>query len=161
MRTILTFFTAAFLSFTALTACAAQDIDAPQPTLPQSPLIVETANGPVTLTVEIADDPHEVRTGMMFRQQIGDDEGMLFDMERPHEVFFWMHNTLIPLDIIFIAEDGHIHRIAANSPRLSDALIPSSGSTLGVLEIGGGRAQALGIEVGDLVRHPLFGNAPD
>ncbi len=160
MRMIFTFLFVAAFSLTGLTACAAQDIEAPQATLPQSALVIETSGGPVSLTVELADDPEEVRTGMMFRTAIGDDEGMLFDMGRAREAFFWMHNTLIPLDIIFIAEDGRIHRIAANSAPLSDALIPSQGTTLGVLEIGGGRAQALGIHVGDLVRHPLFGNAP-
>ena len=151
----------AFLfSFCGLAACAAQGISAPQPRLPTSQLIVETANGAVEFMVELADDPIEIQTGMMFREEVGDFEGMLFDMGPGREAMFWMRNTLVPLDIIFIRSDGAIHRIAANARPLSEELIPSYGPVRGVLEIRGGRAAELGIAIGDTVRHPLFGNAP-
>jgi uncharacterized membrane protein (UPF0127 family) len=160
MRTLLTTFFAAVFSLATLTACAAQNIGAAQPTLPQSPLVIETQGGPIDFTAELAQQPREVTTGMMFRERIGDDEGMLFDMGSPREVFFWMRNTQILLDIIFISADGRIHNIAENAVPYSEALIPSLGPTRGVLEIGGGRAAELGIAPGDLVRHELFGNGP-
>jgi len=160
MRSFTTLLAALFFSFVTLTACAAQNISGPQATLPQSPLVIETARGPIEFTAELARAPREVQTGMMFRTEIADDEGMLFDMGQPREVYFWMRNTLIPLDIIFISPDGHIHNIAENAVPLSEALIPSLGTTLGVLEIGGSRAAELGIAPGDLVRHDLFGNGP-
>lgn len=159
MRSLSIFSYAIAIMFVGLTACAAQNITGPQPTLPQSPLVIETARGPVDLVVELADDPIEERTGMMFRQQVGPNEGMLFDLGTVREATFWMHNTLIPLDIIFIKADGTILRIAHDAVPRSDDLIPSSGPVRAVLEIGGGRAAELGVQEGDLVRYPLFGNA--
>jgi uncharacterized membrane protein (UPF0127 family) len=158
MKPLVTFAASILISFAGLTACAAQAIEGPQATLPQSPLVIETDHGPVEFVIEMADDPDEVRTGMMFREQIGPNEGMLFDMGRVRDAAFWMQNTLISLDIIFIEEDGTILRIAREAPPLSDDLIYSFGPVRGVLEIGGGQAAKQGLEEGDLVRHPLFGN---
>lgn len=160
MRPFLTLVSTIAIIFVGLSACAAQAINGPQPRLNQSPLTIETASGAVEFTVEFADDPVEVRTGMMFRQEIEDFEGMLFDMGRVREAAFWMRNTLIPLDIIFIEEDGTIFRIAADAVPQTDDPIYSYGPVRGVLEIGGGRAAELGLEEGDLVRHPLFENTP-
>ena len=151
---------AILVAFVGLAACAAEGAPGAQPPLPKSPLIVEAAGGPVRFTVELADEPQETQTGMMFRQSIGELEGMLFDMGRPRTAIFWMRNTIIPLDIIFIDADGRILNIAANATPLSEEPLPSNGPARGVLEIGGGRATELGIEAGDLVHHTIFGNAP-
>jgi len=160
MRLIKTILGALALSFAGLAACAAQGITGPQATLPQSTLVIDTENGPVEFVVELADDAIEVQTGMMFREQIGDDAGMLFDMGYNRDATFWMHNTLISLDILFIRGDGTIHHVAANAEPLSEDLIPSYGPVRGVLEIRAGRAEELGIAEGDRVHHPLFGTAP-
>jgi uncharacterized membrane protein (UPF0127 family) len=81
---------------------------------------------------------------------------MLFDFKRPQQTAFWMRNTLIPLDILFIAADGRIVSIARNAVPHSEVPIPSGGVVLGVLEIAGGRAAQLGIYPGDRVKHRIF-----
>ncbi len=81
---------------------------------------------------------------------------MLFDFERDQPVSFWMRNTYIPLDIIFIQGDGRILRIAENTQPLSDRLIPSGGPVRAVLEVIGGTARKLGIAPGDRVESPIF-----
>jgi uncharacterized membrane protein (UPF0127 family) len=83
-------------------------------------------------------------------------QGMLFDFERDQPVSFWMRNTYIPLDIIFIQGDGRILRIAENTQPLSDRLIPSGGPVRAVLEVIGGTARKLGIAPGDRVESPIF-----
>jgi hypothetical protein len=156
------FFQALVIAFVfaagGLAACAAPAGTSAQPALPKSALSVETASGTVAFTVELADEPLEIQTGMMFRRSIGEREGMLFDIGRPRVTAFWMRNTLIPLDIIFIDEGGRIIDIAANATPLSEEPLFPRGPARGVLEIGGGRAAELGIENGNLVRHVIFGN---
>lgn len=158
MRFVLAPVFAFMLAAGSLAACAASSGTAAQPTLPKSALSVETARGPVAFTVELADEPQEIQTGMMFRQGIGEREGMLFDLGRPRVPVFWMRNTLIPLDIIFIGDGGRIIHIAANATPLSEEPLSPRAQARGVLEIGGGRAAELGIETGSLVRHAIFGN---
>ena len=158
MRFILAIVTAFVLATGGLAACAAPAGTGAQPALPKSELSIETAAGPVAFTVELADEPREIQTGMMFRRSIGEREGMLFDIGRPRVTVFWMRNTLIPLDIIFIDEGGQIIDIAANATPLSEEPLYPRGPARGVLEIGGGRAAELGIENGNLVRHVIFGN---
>jgi len=138
----------------------AQGIPGPQPTLPQSPLTIETGEGYHHFVVELADDGFEQQRGLMFRQEVKPDEGMLFDFKMDAERAFWMRNTLVSLDMLFIRSDGVIHRIAANTTPLSDARVSSFGPVRAVLEIAGGRAAELGIEPGDVVRHQIFGNNP-
>lgn len=123
------------------------------------PLVVETAEGPVTFTAEIAATDAARARGMMYRDSMGPDEAMLFDFEVVQPVAIWMANTLIPLDIIFIREDGTIAKIVANAQPLSRRSMPSDFPVLAVLEIAGGRADEAGIAPGDLVRHALFGTA--
>jgi hypothetical protein len=82
---------------------------------------------------------------------------MLFDFGYPQPTAFWMHNTYIPLDIIFIAPDGHIIRVAENAKPMNDSLIPSGGLVRGVLEVIGGTAHKLGIKAGDKVTGSIFG----
>ncbi len=125
----------------------------------QDRLTIETGAGPVPFTVELVDTPQTRAQGLMFRNTLAQNHGMLFDFKRVEAVTMWMKNTLIPLDMLFVRADGTIHHIAANTEPLSTRIIPSQGPVLAVFEIGGGEAQRLGIEVGDTLRHPVFGNA--
>ena len=92
----------------------------------------------------------------MFRRELPEGTGMLFDFHREQDVSFWMKNTYIPLDMIFIRADGRILRIAENTEPLSERLIPSGGPIRAVLEVIGGTAQKLGIAPGDRVASPIF-----
>jgi uncharacterized membrane protein (UPF0127 family) len=145
----------------ALGACAQQegavrDEASGGPVLETETLTVHTANGPVRFTVEIADDDAERARGLMFRDSLAADRGMLFHFQEPEMASFWMRNTRISLDIIFIAPNGRILNIADHTTPYSDAPIPAAGLTRGVLEIGAGRAEALGIRAGDRVEHRIF-----
>jgi uncharacterized membrane protein (UPF0127 family) len=145
------------LAILSLAACAPPPpVSAKPPTAVFEPLDIVTAKGPVHLRVEVADDEAEREQGLMFRTHLDDDQGMLFDFHTPQQVAFWMRNTLIPLDMIFIRADGVIANIADNTEPYSEAPIPSAGPVLGVLEIGGGLTQELGIKPGDKVTHRIF-----
>jgi uncharacterized protein len=152
---------AAFLFAFSLVACAfAAEILGPQPTLPQTPLIVETAKGPVRFTVEMATTWPEQERGLMFRKSLAPNAGMLFDFVTEQMESFWMKNTLIPLDMVFIRANGTIARIAANAKPLSEDPVPSYEPVRAVLEIAGGRAAELGLKPGDKVRQAIFGKMP-
>ena len=101
--------------------------------------------------VEMARTPRQQEIGMMYRRSIGPDEGMLFLFPRPRQAAFWMMNTYIPLDLIFITKSGRVESIAANAEPHSLAALQSRGSVIAVLEIAGGRAAELGIAEGDRV----------
>jgi hypothetical protein len=115
------------------------------------PLTIHSANGEHRFTVEVAATPDQQETGMMFRRSVAGDRGMIFPYDPPQEVAFWMKNTLIPLDMIFIRPDGRIGRIAANAVPESLDPVPSGQPIAAVLEIGGGRSAELGIREGDRV----------
>jgi uncharacterized membrane protein (UPF0127 family) len=117
---------------------------------------IETAKTERVFQVEIVREERDRNRGLMFRQSLPDNGGMLFDYDPPQEVAFWMKNTYIPLDIIFIDATGRIIRIAENTTPLSLEPIPSGGVARGVLEIKGGQSAKLGIKAGDRVRHALF-----
>jgi len=119
-------------------------------------LQIVAASGPVAFQVEIADTDASREQGLMFRKNLAPDKGMLFDFKTPRQTAFWMKNTLIPLDILYIAADGRIVSIARNAVPHSEVPIPSGGVVLGVLEIAGGRASELGIYPGDRVKHRIF-----
>lgn len=124
------------------------------------PLTIETAiGGKHVFRVEIVREEKERDRGLMFRQELATDAGMLFDYNPPQQVSFWMKNTFIPLDIVFIGADGRILNIAANTTPLSLENLPSKGPVRGVLEVNGGLCAKLGIGAGDLVRHAMFGTA--
>jgi len=149
----------AFLIAFGLTASAfAEEITAPQPTLPLASLIIETAKGPVRFTVEMATTGSQQERGLMFRKSVAPNAGMLFDFGDEQEEAFWMKNTLIPLDMLFIKANGTIARIAANAKPLSEDAIPSYEPVRAVVEIAGGRAAQLGLKPGDTVRQAIFGN---
>ena len=119
-------------------------------------LEIRTHHGVQRFRVEIADTEQTRERGLMFRKSMAGDRGMLFDFKTPQPVAFWMKNTLIPLDIVFITADGRILSIARNAVPMDETPIPSGGDILGVLEIRGGRAAELGIEPGDRVRERIF-----
>lgn len=105
--------------------------------------------------VELADTPEAQARGMMFRNELSDDEGMLFPSDTPAMRSFWMKNTPLSLDIIFIGVDGRIINIAANTVPYSLASVYSAGITSAVLELRGGLSAELGIEPGDKVEYTL------
>lgn len=120
------------------------------------PLAVVTAQGRAEFQVEVVDTAESRSQGLMYRKELAPDRGMLFDFKRPQEVAFWMRNTLIPLDMIFIRSDGRILTIARNAIPHDETPVPSEGVILGVLEIPGGRAAELGLQPGDKVEHRIF-----
>jgi uncharacterized membrane protein (UPF0127 family) len=119
--------------------------------LPVIPLTVTHAGQRHAFRVEVARTSQEQAKGLMFRTTMGADEGMIFPMQPPREASFWMRNTVIPLDIIFIGTDRRILNIAANAVPYSEAPLPSAGLASGVLELNGGRAAELGLAPGDKV----------
>lgn len=120
-------------------------------------LEIVTRSGVHVFTVEVVKTEQERATGLMYRKELPEGRGMLFDFSPEQQVSMWMKNTLIPLDMIFIRSDGRIIRIAENTEPLSEKIIPSGGLTRGVLEVIGGTAKKYGIAAGDRVAHPLFG----
>ncbi len=124
----------------------------------RSSLVVVTGGREIKFDVELALTETERARGLMFREKLGPYDGMLFDFHREAPVSFWMKNTLIPLDMVFIAGDGTIRHVHANAVPLSTDSISSEHPVRGVLEINGGSAKLLGIKPGDKVRHPIFGN---
>ena len=120
------------------------------------PLDLVTSHGVVHFKVEIADNEATRERGLMFRTSMAPGRGMLFDFKHPQPVAFWMRNTLIPLDMIFIAADGRIVSIARNAVPHDETPIPSGGVILGVLELKGGRAAEIGLQPGDRVRQRMF-----
>ena len=117
---------------------------------------IVTGRGRARFQVEIAATRAQQQRGLMFRKALAPDRGMLFTYQRPQPVAYWMKNTLIPLDIIYIAPDGRILSIARNARPHDETPLPSGGLVLGVLEIAGGRAAQLGILPGDRVLHRIF-----
>jgi uncharacterized protein len=120
------------------------------------PLTITTSSGAHAFQVEIAKDEASREKGLMFRRYMPADRGMLFEFERSEPVAFWMKNTYIPLDMIFIARDGRVTHIAANAEPLSEAIVPSGGPCVAVLELNGGLAARIGLEPGDKVTASFF-----
>jgi len=120
------------------------------------PLEVVTASGVHRFRVEIADTDAARKRGLMMRASLAPDRGMLFDFRTPRPVAFWMKDTLIPLDMLFIAADGHIISIASNAVPKSEVPIASGGAARAVLEIAGGQAAKMGASPGDRVRQRIF-----
>ena len=120
------------------------------------PLEIVTKSGVQVFSVEMATSEEEKETGLMYRKELADGKGMLFDFSPEQQVSMWMKNTYISLDMIFIRADGRILRIAENTEPLSTKIIPSRGLAKGVLEVIAGTAKKYGIEPGDRVAHPLF-----
>ena len=115
--------------------------------------------GTASFGIEIADDAAERAQGLMNRESMPTGQGMLFVYERPQPVSFWMRNTLIPLDMIFLDEAGTVTRVHENAVPLDETPIPGGDGVLAVLEINGGLASVIGIGEGAEMRHPAFGDA--
>jgi uncharacterized membrane protein (UPF0127 family) len=145
----------AFVALLSLMSCTEDD---PTVAAPITSAVIRTADGAVRLRVETADTDAEREHGLMDRTSLGADEGMVFLFDSPSDGSFWMKNTLIPLDMIFIAADGTVRHVHANAVPLSTDAVPSGGPVRAVLEINGGSAALLGIKPGDKVKHPIFGN---
>jgi uncharacterized protein len=114
-------------------------------------LVVERGGKKLPFKVELADTPEAQARGLMFRAELGDNEGMIFPSAVPEQRSFWMKNTPLSLDIIFIGPDGRIANIAANTVPYSLDSVASKGPASGVLELRAGRAKELGIVAGDRV----------
>lgn len=158
------------LRIAAIAAAAAAMACSPQPEARADAAPIEAATHPVSglalapltvvtqdgarhaFTVEVAETAEEQAKGLMFRTTLGPNEGMIFQRNPPDIASFWMKNTPLPLDIIFIGTDGRILNIAAQTVPYSLESVSAVGMTGAVLEIPGGRAAELGIAPGDLVR---------
>ncbi|CAM4050566.1 DUF192 domain-containing protein [Palleronia rufa] len=110
--------------------------------------------GQARFAVSVMDDPEERARGLMFVEDLAPMTGMLFIYDRPQPVSFWMRNTLIPLDMLFLDATGTVRRIHENAVPLDETPIPGGDDILAVLEINGGMSGRLGIEEGSVLRHP-------
>jgi len=119
-------------------------------------LTIETKGGPIAFDIEIATTTAERAKGLMYRTELAPNAGMLFDFETDQQVYMWMKNTYIPLDMLFIRADDRVASIAANTTPLSTQTIESGAVVRGVLELPAGTAKAKGIAVGDMVKHRMF-----
>ncbi|MDF2232152.1 DUF192 domain-containing protein [Albimonas sp. CAU 1670] len=136
---------AAAMSGPALAACREGVVD------------LKSDGAQARFTVEIADDPEERARGLMHREEMAAGHGMLFLFDEPRPVAFWMKNTPLPLDMIFLDETGVVLNVIANAEPFTEDPRPSEGDTRAVLEINGGLAERYGIAKGTLARHPAFG----
>ena len=134
----------------AVSACSADD-----------KAVLHTAKGDFTFTVEIAETDATREHGLMLRTSLAPDAGMLFDFHHGEIATFWMQNTLIPLDMVFIGEDGVVRTIHTNARPLDTTPIPSSAPVRFVLEIPGGRADEIGLKVGDKMTEDRVGTKMD
>ena len=119
-------------------------------------LEIVTSTGRHAFQIEIANSDATRERGLMDRRYMAADHGMLFEFDREAPVAFWMKNTYIPLDMIFIAPSGVVTHIVADAEPLSERVIPSGGPCVAVLELNGGTAASIGLKVGDKVHYPFF-----
>lgn len=122
------------------------------------PLVAETGGGEKSFTIEVADDESEREAGLMYRQSMDDQHGMLFVFEQVRPVGFWMKNTPMPLDLLFIGQDGRVRAIKHGEP-YSEALISPGEPVRFVLELKAGTSKSNGIANGDRLRHPAISAA--
>jgi len=153
MKTFLFALFALFL-IVPVSACRAEEAG-----VPTEELIIMSKNGKHKFDVEVAVTPQQLTQGLMFRSSMPEDHGMLFLFGMPEERNFWMKNTLIPLDIIYISPQGTINHIHENAVPHDETPLPSKGPTMHVLELNGGLTAKLGIKPGDAVYHGSFGNS--
>ncbi|MGE3364148.1 MAG: DUF192 domain-containing protein [Rhizobiaceae bacterium] len=144
---------AAVLLSVAETSTSVADNQAQVLPVDPSPLVAETDSGEHAFKIEIADDQAERTAGLMYRNFLPENQGMLFIFEQTQQVGFWMKDTPLPLDLIFIDEGGRVAGIREGKP-LSEALISPGVPVRFVLELKKGTAAKAGIEDGDVIRHP-------
>jgi hypothetical protein len=137
----------------------AEDPKPPPKPLPVSTIVIDTDFGHASFKVEVASDWRSQEYGLMNRKHLAPNAGMLFDFHTPEMATFWMKDTLIPLDMIFIKADGTVSSVAPDAVPMSLTSIPSVEPIRAVLEIAGGRAAALGIYPGEKVHSPALADA--
>ncbi len=137
---------AVLLAAAPLTACS-----------DEGKLVLHSATGDYKFNVEVVDTPESRAQGLMYRQELADDAGMLFDFKGEQPVSFWMRNTFIPLDMIFVDAKGVVKNIHVNARPHDPTGIPSDGPVQFVLEIPGGRSVEIGLKAGDTMDHPRVG----
>ena len=148
------------LSIVVAAMCGALAVGAPGSlAAPDECLRIETRFGDRFFRVEVADTPEAMSLGLMWRTSLRENHGMLFVYDPPRHAAFWMKNTLIPLDILFIGANGRIHRIAYDTEPLSLESIPSGIPVRAALEIAAGVADKMGVRPGDRVHHPALGDS--
>lgn len=144
------------MTIAAASACgsatsAPQAVEKSPAGLEQIPLTIQSSTGKHHFTVEVARTAEQQAQGLMFRQSLAPDRGMIFPYETPTDVSFWMKNTLIPLDMVFVRPNGTVARVAENTVPMSLDPVPSLEPVSAVIEIAGGRAAELRIKEGDRV----------
>ena len=125
-----------------------------------STITILTGEGKARFAVEIADDPAEQARGLMYRPDLAEGSGMLFVYDSPRRARFWMRNTMIPLDMVFIDDTGRVESVVTRRDTYSERVSESRGEIRAVLEINAGRAAELGIGPGARAVHPAFRAAP-
>jgi uncharacterized membrane protein (UPF0127 family) len=145
----------------ALAQSQGPDTGHAQPELPKEKLVIVTHDGKShDFNVEMARTADQQTVGLMWRKTVPADGGMLFVWDHPQESDMWMHNTVAPLDMLFIDGNGTIHHIEQNAVPFSLATISSHGPVRATLELAAGTVKRLGLQPGDKVRQEVFGNAP-
>ena len=145
------------LAAALLFPCAAHAQTEPQPELPKEKLVIVTRDHVRhDFQVEMARTPQQQTVGLMFRKSVPEDGGMLFDWGAPQVSDMWMRNTVSPLDMVFINEDGTVRRVVEDTVPESLAIIESRGPVRATLELRAGTAKRLGIHAGDTVEAPIF-----
>ena len=129
-------------------------------TCSESHVAVKGGFGEARFTIELADEPNERAQGLMHRETMARSAGMLFVFEQPQTVAFWMKNTLIPLDMIFVDRTGRIKHIHENAIPHDETPIPGGDGIYSVLEINAGLSKTYGFQVGDALQHPAFFDGP-
>jgi uncharacterized membrane protein (UPF0127 family) len=122
-------------------------------------IVFKTETGEHSFDIEVMTTVLERAKGLMFRHTLPERSGMLFVYDRPQATTMWMKNTYIPLDMVFIAAGGTVHRIEANTEPFSTALISSEGDIIAVLELNAGEAARIGLKPGDRAIYPGLGQA--
>ncbi|MCY0095152.1 DUF192 domain-containing protein [Hoeflea ulvae] len=152
MRSLRTLFALLFTLMVSAAAVAATNV------VDAEPLVIETGEGPVSFSVELALTPQERAVGLMYRESMAADRGMLFRFDQTRAVMMWMKNTPLALDMLFLDELGTITGIAADTVPFSEAIISSPGPVRYVLELNAGTTSNRGISVGDKARHRAISN---
>ena len=143
----------ALVMFSALAPASAQGAGAASVL---EPLQITTASGKHDFSVEVMRTDEERAKGLMYRRFMAPNRGMLFDFKTEQTVNMWMKNTYLPLDMIFIARNGTVTHVAADTEPLSERIISSNGPAYAVLEVNAGTSAKIGLKVGDRVQHPMF-----
>ena len=157
-------------TFILTTFCAAAPLaalaqDSSPATCSADEAIFLTDHGAISVDIELADDPEERARGLMFRKSLPESHGMLFLYETPREASFWMRNTYLPLDMIFMDATGVIRHIHRNARPLDETPIPGASAgdpdplRLAILEVGAGEADRLGLAPGQPMAYPMLDQA--